>query len=111
KDWKKLEKIKVEDWLVNLSGRKTFEKIWKPLLIAKLGDAYKETSAAFIRAMIQREYGARRSGLKKEMFGYVRGGYARVLERFAEVLADEGVEIRLNSPVKSVEKLGNGKIR
>ena len=82
KDWKALEKIKVEDWLVRLSGRKTFDKIWKPLLIAKLGEAYKETSAAFIWATIQRMYAARNSGLKKEMFGYVRGGYARVLERF-----------------------------
>ena len=39
-------------------------------------------------------YAARRTGLKKEMFGYVPGGYARILDRFAEVLAGEGVEIR-----------------
>jgi protoporphyrinogen oxidase len=110
-DWKKLEKISVEKWLVRLSGRRTFEKIWKPLLKAKLGEAYKDTSAAFIWATIQRMYAARNSGLKKEMFGYVRGGYARVLERFGEVLAREGIEIRLNSPVRSVEKIGNGKLR
>lgn len=110
-NWKKLEKISVENWLVRLSGRKTFEKIWKPLLRAKLGDAYKETSAAFIWATIQRMYAARKSGLKKEMFGYVRGGYARVLGRFGKVLAREGVEIRLNSPVQTVEKLANGKLK
>jgi len=111
KDWKKLEKIKVEDWLVKLSGRKTFEKIWKPLLIAKLGDAYKETSAAFIWATIQRMYAARNSGLKKEMFGYVRGGYARVLDRFAEVLEQKGIDVRLNAPIETVEKLAGGKFR
>jgi protoporphyrinogen oxidase len=111
KDWKKLEEVSVEDWLVKLSGRKTFERIWKPLLKAKLGDAYKHTSAAFIWATIQRMYAARNSGLKKEMFGYVRGGYARVLERFGEVLAREGVEIRLNSAVQSVERIGNGKLK
>lgn len=111
KDWKKLEKIPVEKWLVRLSGRRTFEKIWKPLLKAKLGEAYKETSAAFIWATIQRMYAARNSRLKKEMFGYVRGGYARVLERFGEVLAKNGVEIRLNSKVQRIEKLGNGKLR
>ncbi|MBA2736329.1 MAG: FAD-dependent oxidoreductase, partial [Pyrinomonadaceae bacterium] len=86
KDWKALEKISVEDWLTKLSGKKTFEKMWKPLLKAKLGLAYRETSAAFIWATIQRMYAARNSGLKKEMFGYVRGGYARVLERFGEYL-------------------------
>ncbi len=110
KDWKKLETLRVEDWLVKLSGRKTFEKIWKPLLKAKLGEAYKDTSAAFIWATIQRMYAARNSGLKKEMFGYVRGGYARVLERFGEVLLENGVEIRLNSRVSSIEKLSSGKV-
>jgi protoporphyrinogen oxidase len=101
KDWKALEKISVEDWLTKLSGKKTFEKMWKPLLKAKLGEAYKETSAAFIWATIQRMYAARNSGLKKEMFGYVRGGYTRVLQRFAEVLQEKGVEICLNSRVLS----------
>ena len=110
KDWKALEKISVENWLTRLSGRKTFEKIWKPLLKAKLGEAYKETSAAFIWATIQRMYAARNSGLKKEMFGYVRGGYARVLKRFEQVLREKGVDIRLNSPVTSIDLEKTGKM-
>jgi protoporphyrinogen oxidase len=109
KDWKALEKISVEDWLTKLSGKRTFEKMWKPLLKAKLGEAYKETSAAFIWSTIQRMYAARNSGLKREMFGYVRGGYARVLERFGEHLRGKGVEIRLNSRVEKIEKMENGK--
>jgi protoporphyrinogen oxidase len=106
KNWKKLEKISVEDWLTKLSGKKTFEKMWRPLLEAKLGEAYKETSAAFIWATIARMYAARNSGLKKEMFGYVSGGYARVLERFGEYLEQKGVEIRLNSKVSEIVKTG-----
>ena len=111
KDWRALEKVTVEDWLTRLSGKKTFEKIWKPLLKAKLGEAYKDVSAAFIWATIQRMYAARNSGLKKEMFGYVRGGYARVLDRFGELLTENGVEIRLNSKVDEVEKLSSGKLQ
>jgi len=110
KDWKALEKISVEDWLTRLSGKKTFEKMWKPLLKAKLGEAYRETSAAFIWATIQRMYAARNSGLKKEMFGYVRGGYARVLERFGEYLREKGVEIRLNERVENVERTDSGQL-
>lgn len=107
---KQLENISVEEWLTKLSGRKTFEKMWKPLLKAKLGEAYKETSAAFIWATIQRMYAARNSGLKKEMFGCVRGGYAKVLEKFAEHLKSKDVEIRLASRVEKVEK-SDGKIK
>jgi protoporphyrinogen oxidase len=55
-------------------------------------------------------YAARHSGLKKEMFGYVPGGYARILERFAEVLAEEGVELRTGCRVSRVESQPDGQV-
>ena len=84
------------------SGRRTYERFWLPLLRAKLGDNHREASAAFIWTVIQRLYAARRSGLKKELFGYVPGGYARILERFGQVLAEAGVEVRLGARVTAV---------
>jgi protoporphyrinogen oxidase len=103
RNWRRLEKIPVEKWLRRWSGNGAVEKIWLPLLRAKLGEAYKKTSAAFIWAHTQRMYKARQSGHKKEMFGYVPGGYARILERFAEVLQQEGVTIRTSAAVEEVE--------
>src|ERR671924_145099 len=108
KNWHKLEKIPVTDWLRRWSGNRTFDKIWLPLLRAKLGENYNKTSAAFIWACIARMYAARRTGLKKEMFGYVRGGYARVLERFAEVLVKEKVHIKVGQTATKVERASNG---
>lgn len=102
RNWKRLEKLPVADWLQRWSGRGAFEKIWLPLLRAKLGEAYRKTSAAFIWAHTQRMYKARRSGQKKEMFGYVPGGYARILDRLAEVLESEGAEIRCGAAVDQV---------
>jgi len=96
KNWKRLEKIPVSTWLKRWSGENTFNKIWLPLLRAKLGDNYKQTSAAFIWSTIQRMYAARKSGLKKEMFGYVKGGYAQILESFNNKLISDGVEIKTN---------------
>ncbi|HMO81787.1 MAG TPA: NAD(P)/FAD-dependent oxidoreductase [Pyrinomonadaceae bacterium] len=110
KNWRKLEQIPVERWLTRLSGRRTFEKIWRPLLKAKLGEAYAESSAAFIWASIQRMYAARHSGMKKEMFGYVRGGYARLLGRFGEVLDERGVEVKLNANIRSITGNGDGAV-
>jgi protoporphyrinogen oxidase len=104
KDWKRLENVPVEAWLRRLSGHSVFEKFWLPLLEAKLGDAYAETSAAFIWATIQRLYAARNSGLKKEMFGYVPGGYARILEQLGRTLQDHGVDLRLGARVSSVSE-------
>lgn len=102
--WKRLERVTVETWLRRWSGKRTFERVWRPLLRSKLGEAYRETSAAFIWATIARLYEARRSGLKKEMFGCVRGGYARVLEAYGAKLEREGVRVRLGSPTASVTR-------
>lgn len=105
KDWKRLENISVEKWLRRWSGKNTFNKIWLPLLKSKLGDNYKETSASFIWATIQRMYAARRTGLKKEMFGYVEGGYATILEKFQELLIKKGVEIHISHPIEKIRQV------
>src|SRR6185295_17605131 len=109
KDWKKLEKTPVTTWLRRWSGKRTFNKIWLPLLRAKLGESYERTSAVFIWATIQRLYGARRSGLKKEMFGYVPGGYKKVIEMFKQKLLSEGVTLKTNYPAREVKTSPGGK--
>jgi len=105
-----LEKQRVADWLIKWSGRPVVDKIWLPLLRAKLGESYRDTSASFIWATLQRMYAARKSGLKKEMFGYVRGGYARILDRFGQVLAAEGVTILLQHAVRDISTFLNGPV-
>lgn len=107
RDWKRLEQVPVAEWLTRWSGRRTFARFWLPLLRAKLGESYRDASAAFIWATIQRLYAARRTGLKKEMFGYVPGGYARILDRFADVLAERGVELLVGHPVERVGRDGD----
>jgi protoporphyrinogen oxidase len=102
RDWRKLEQIPVADWLVQYSGRRTFERIWLPLLKAKLGDAWQRTSAALICATIQRLNAARNSGLNRELFGYLPGGYARTLAVFRQRLESLGVEIRTGCQVDSI---------
>jgi protoporphyrinogen oxidase len=109
KNWKRLEKIPVTEWLQKWSGSNTFNKIWLPLLRAKLGDSYQKTSAVFIWATIQRLYGARRSGLKKEMFGYVPGGYKRVIEAFKQKLIAEGVTIKTRYVAAEIKAAANNK--
>lgn len=108
KNWRALEQIPVETWLRKHSGDRAFETFWLPLLKSKLGDNYEKTSAAFIWTTIQRLYAARRSGLKKEMFGYVAGGYATILQRLGEVLHEEGVKVELGRPVSAVNAVPEG---
>ncbi len=106
----RVERIRVEPWLTRWSGKRTFDVFWKPLLRAKLGDEYTQTSAAFIWSTIQRLYAARRSGIGREKFGYVDGGYDTVCRGFEEHLAKRGVDIRLSTPVRSVRPSTDGSL-
>ncbi len=99
-----LEGVPVDQWLRKLSGRATYEKIWQPLLRAKLGESFNRTSALFIWSYIDRMYKARRSGMKREMFGYVPGGYRRVLRAFKAHLEQMGVQFQTSTKVKRVYK-------
>jgi protoporphyrinogen oxidase len=108
KDWKSLENISATDWLLKWSGAHTFQKIWLPLLRSKLGENSEKASAAFIWAIIARMYAARHAGMKREMFGYVQGGYARVLENMERRLVEEGVKLELGKPVRQVENTDGG---
>jgi protoporphyrinogen oxidase len=100
----RLENITVTQWLRKWSGNRTFEKIWLPLLKAKLGEGYKRTSAAFIWATIQRLYGARNSGSKKEMLGYIEGGYELVIKQLIKDLESKGVKIKSNYKAEELIK-------
>jgi protoporphyrinogen oxidase len=106
--WQPLEKLTAVDWLTRNCGRATVEQIWLPLLRAKLGPHATRASAAFIWAIIARMYAARKSGVGREQFGYVRGGYDRTLSRFEERLRRRGVRIETSCRVERVEGVPGG---
>src|SRR5215510_3141317 len=81
RDWRRLEHVPVGQWLEKLCGTRTYEKIWRPLLLAKLGDNYHRVSAVFIWSYIRRMFSARDPSTAKEQLGYVSGGYKAVLKR------------------------------
>lgn len=108
-----LERITAVQWLTELSGPKVVERIWLPLLRAKLGVNAERVNAAFIQAIIARMYGARQGESKRELFGYVPGGYRRILDRLCEHLDQLGVELRCDTPVREVaaSPSGGGRVR
>lgn len=101
-DWRRLEKVSVEDWLIRTCGLRTYEKIWKPLLLAKLGENYKRVSAVFIWSIIKRMYSARDSSAQREHLGYVSGGYKTILDRLEDIISSTGGTLLTKTSVKQV---------
>lgn len=106
KNWRRLEKIKVEDWLVKTCGRKTFEKLWKPLLLAKLGESYNRVSAVFIWTYMKRTFEAKETSSQKEQLGHVKGGYKTVLKRLETLILESGSRIHTDITVDRIEPNG-----
>ncbi|MCB2136443.1 MAG: FAD-dependent oxidoreductase [Rhodobacteraceae bacterium] len=106
RDGAPLEHIRVKDWLTRWSGREAFDRLWQPLLRAKLGTNDDIASAAFIWATIRRLYLARSAGAKTETLGFVSGGYRRVLEALESRLSNAGVTVRTGCPVRQVTRKG-----
>jgi protoporphyrinogen oxidase len=103
RDWQRLEQVTVEEWLIKTCGRRTYERLWKPLLLAKLGDSYRRVSALFIWCYIKRLFSARDvSARSNESLGYVSGGYGAVWRRVAERIEAAGGEIRKNAAVRHI---------
>jgi protoporphyrinogen oxidase len=108
-DWRRLERVGVEDFLVRHSGRATFEKMWKPLLLAKLGDNYRRVSAVFIWTYIKRLFSAHDAAARKEQLGYVSGSYRAVFLRLLERIAHAGGAVHTGVEVGSVRpRAGSG---
>lgn len=101
-DWRRLEKVTVEEWLLRTSGRATFEKFWKPLLLAKLGENYRRVSAVFIWTYVKRLFSARDATAQREHLGYVSGGYRTVFQRLLARLAAAGGDLELGVQVTRI---------
>ncbi len=100
-DWRRLENVTVEEWLIGVSGKETYERMWKPLLLAKLGQNYRRVSAVFIWSYIKRLFSARDASASAEHLGHVSGGYKMIFDRLTEVIQSGG-SVRTGEQVEQV---------
>ena len=94
-NWRALEKVTADEWMLKYAGKQVYEQMWKPLLIGKFGPYYKDVNMACMWARIK----ARTSRL-----GTFEGGFQKFADLFAEKLRQIGAEIRLGVSIKSIKQ-------
>ncbi|HSB00211.1 MAG TPA: NAD(P)/FAD-dependent oxidoreductase [Anaerolineales bacterium] len=94
-NWRALEKVTADAWMMKWAGRNVYEKMWKPLLIGKFGPYYRDVNMAWMWARIK----ARTTRL-----GTFEGGFQRFADLFADRLQKIGVVIRLGARVDSIKR-------
>jgi protoporphyrinogen oxidase len=101
-DWRKMDTIPVEDWLVRVSGRGVYDKVWKPLLRAKFDSTSDDVPATYIWSRLRRMMGTRQGVTSKEMMCYLENGYFTLIEALAQKCEAQGVAFHLSAPIEEI---------
>jgi protoporphyrinogen oxidase len=91
RDWSRLEGINCERFFAKWRSKGVFEKVWKPLLLAKFGSAWDRIPMSWLWGRISARGKSRKQGA--ETLLYLRGGFKTLFDRLTDTLALRGVKI------------------
>ncbi len=94
-NWRALEKVTADEWMMKYAGKQVYEQMWKPLLIGKFGAFYKDVNMAWLWA---------RMHARTTRLGTFEGGFQKFADLFAEKLREQGVAIKLGVSIKSIKQ-------
>ncbi|MCX7852834.1 MAG: NAD(P)/FAD-dependent oxidoreductase [Caldilineales bacterium] len=98
--WQPLERVTADAWLRRWMGPRLYETLWRPLLVGKFGE---ENLPVVNMAWMWARLKARTTRL-----GTFVGGFQAFLDALADVLRRQGVDIRLQCPVRGVRRTPAG---
>ncbi|MDP3196651.1 NAD(P)/FAD-dependent oxidoreductase [Tabrizicola sp.] len=102
KDWRSIEHLSVEEWLVGLCGRRVYDLVWAPLLDAKFSTYKDEISATWFLLKLQLRGGSRgKNG--SEILAYYKGGFAALAQQLRNAIVAAGGEVRLGQTVSQID--------
>jgi protoporphyrinogen oxidase len=92
-DITELEKMTAKDWLVQKSGHRAYETVWKPLLRSKFDEDADLVSAVWIWNKFKLRGNSRKKSVNKELLGYMDGGFGTLVQALVKEIQSLGGEI------------------
>jgi len=108
-NWRRLDRLYAEEWLLAKLGRQAYDATWLPLLAVKFPGRHQEISAAWVWHRIHRVARSRKTPLHKEQLGHLEGGTQVLVDALEASAAAAGVDLRTSTPVKEIVTEG-GKV-
>jgi protoporphyrinogen oxidase len=105
KNWRALSTTTALAWLRKWAGRQVTDVIWEPLLRGKFDKYYDKVTMSWLWGRIKQRVDSRDPS-EGEVLGYFQGGFQAFLNTLRGRL--DGVDIRLNSKVSSIQEDGAG---
>lgn len=100
--YKRLPKVSADQWMEKWLGREAYNMQFKPVLISKFGDFYKDISLPWFWSRIHD---------RSFDLGYMRGGFQQLYNRLGEEIEKAGGEILLETAVTRISPVAGGKTR
>jgi protoporphyrinogen oxidase len=107
-DWAALEAITAQEWLTQMAGRASYEKVWQPMLRAKFGQYADQVAAVWIWNKLKLR-GSSRGKSQEERLGYLRGGFGQAIDAWEAHLRALGAAFQLDTPVQQI-RIENGTV-
>jgi protoporphyrinogen oxidase len=104
-DWRSLEHISAEDWLIKYGGRRAYDVIWKPLMQGKFGGEAKNVSAVWIWNKLKLR-GSSRNTKGSESLVYFGGGFGALTDGIRAALEQRGVTIHTSCGARRITTEG-----
>lgn len=106
KDWKQLENLTAEEWLLQMGGDKVYKIVWEPLLRGKFGEYASEVSAVWFWNKLKLRGGSRGKG-GGEHLAYYKGGYAALAHELVSRITSAGGKVLTSTPVNGLSVKNN----
>jgi protoporphyrinogen oxidase len=107
KDGDALDDVALLDWLRKTCGARTVARLWEPLLDSKFDGRYDDLPATYMWARTKR-MSKTRDAAGRELMGWLRGGYQRLVETLAERIRELGGTINAGVAVSAISGSANG---
>lgn len=93
KNWRALEQVTADHWMRRVMGDEAYNRLWRPLLIGKFADRFKDVNMAWMWARIY---------TRSVRLGIFEGGFQAFMEMLAEAVRGQGATLHLNTPVQNI---------
>lgn len=90
-NWRALEKVTAEEWMIKWAGKFAYQAMWQPLLEGKFGRYYARVNMAWFWARLK---------VRTTRLGTYRGGFQQFADDLAAHLRSLGGVLRLATPVR-----------
>lgn len=102
KDWRQIEHLSIEEWLVSLCGQTVYDIVWKPLVESKFSVYSNVVNAVWMwKKLVLR--GSTRNNRGGEELAYFKGGFGRLAEMLVSRIESNGGKVTYGNKVLQVD--------